>query len=661
MPCAGLLGLRRGSIACTVLFCLVASAQSGSSPQTTPLPPLDDPSSSLESLLATRVVTASRFSEDLAEAPGVMRVVGHDEIERFGGLTLREILNRVAGLDLATSLFTDRSIISFRGDQAMATSGHVLFLINGRPTREVLEGGVMSDLLEAFPVGILDRIEVIEGPGSVLYGSNAFSGVINLITRKANGTSGGIRGFGTGAGPVGGSAEGSYGRGDLRLSAAAQFHEDLPWTTSAWPNLPPPGGPQPFTLTDTSRAVYAEAGYKNFSAMFSTMEWRAPYQVGNSIGQNTWTRTFADLGYDLKPTPHWDMGFHLTSTATGLAASTFPMIGRRAREIEADWTNSLAINERTRVTFGALYDYQQGKEWLDIGPLTLTSTDAHRSGAGFYAQLEYRVADGLNLIGGFQTNKIGDIPVRTVPRAGVMWNPFTHWHVQALYGEAFRAPSLNEIDILNPNISGNAKLRPEISSTLDLSVVYESNSLETSFNYFHSRQTDSIVQLPLGNDLIQYANVAGILIRGAQWESKWYLHRRWFAEGSALYQVSRDSGGNLAQLPIPTFGAKAGLSYSDKQGWTVGVFDVYSGHIPGYDSTPNPAPNANHLLSANVSVNLEKYFGPAAEGIRLFAHGDNLSNRPVWFPAWGSALMTTIPIERGRTLYYGIEFCRKRN
>jgi outer membrane receptor protein involved in Fe transport len=590
-----------------------------------------------------------------------MRVVGHDEIERFGGLTLREILNRVAGLGLASSLFTDRSLLSFRGDQAMATSGHVLFLINGRPTREVLEGGVMSDLLEAFPVEILERIEVIEGPGSVLYGSNAFSGVVNLITRKATGTSGSVRGFGTGAGPVGGSAEGSYGRGDLHLSAAAQFHEDLPWTTSAWPNLPPLTGPQPFTLTDRSRAVYAEAGYKGFSAMFSTMQWSAPFQVGNSIGQNTWTRTFSDIGYDAKPAAHWDMGFHLTSTATGLAASTFPVIGRRAREIEADWTNSLAINERTRVTFGALYDYQQGKEWLDIGPLTLTSTDAHRSGSGLYAQLEYRVADGLNLIGGFQTNKIGDIPVHTVPRAGVMWNPYSHWHVQALYGEAFRAPSLNETYILNPEISGNLKLKPEISSTLDLSAVYEANALEVSFNYFHSQQTDSIVQLPLESGFIQYENVAGILIHGAQWESKWYLHRRWFVEGSALYQVSRNSGGDLTHLPVPAFDAKAGASYSDKQGWTIGVFDVYTGRIPGYTETPNPAPGAYHLLSANISVNMEKYFGPAAEGIRLFAHGDNLLNRPVWFPAGGAALMTTIPIERGRTVYYGIEFSRRRN
>ena len=76
-------------------------------------------------------------------------------------------------------------MVAARGDQTQINGGHILFLINGRPTREVLEGGIVSDLLEAFPVGILERIEVIKGPGSVLYGSDAFSAVVNLITQKA--------------------------------------------------------------------------------------------------------------------------------------------------------------------------------------------------------------------------------------------------------------------------------------------------------------------------------------------------------------------------------------------------------------------------------------------------------------------------------------------
>ena len=61
---------------------------------------------------------------------------------------------------------------------------HVLLLINGRPVREVQEGGIKIEMLETFPVGVIERIEVVKAPGSVLYGSTAFSGVINVITEQ---------------------------------------------------------------------------------------------------------------------------------------------------------------------------------------------------------------------------------------------------------------------------------------------------------------------------------------------------------------------------------------------------------------------------------------------------------------------------------------------
>jgi outer membrane receptor for ferrienterochelin and colicin len=143
----------------------------------------------LDSLSNTKVTTASKFAEKLSDAPSVMTVVSQDELLRFGGMTLSEILNRVAGLNVSSGFFQDRSTIAVEGDQTRVDSGHILFLINGRPVREIMEGGVSSDLLESFPVRILERIEVIKGPGSVLYGSDAFSGVVNLITKKAVGMS----------------------------------------------------------------------------------------------------------------------------------------------------------------------------------------------------------------------------------------------------------------------------------------------------------------------------------------------------------------------------------------------------------------------------------------------------------------------------------------
>ncbi|MFZ1131333.1 MAG: Plug domain-containing protein, partial [Terriglobales bacterium] len=163
---------------------LLALATDGMSQQTAPYQnsgtaTADLASMDLEQLMNLKVTTASLFSDKLSEAPGIMSVVTSDELRRFDGLTLNEILQRVPGLTGSTQYFVDRSLVAARGDQTKTNGGHILFLINGRPTREVMEGGVISDLLESFPVEILERIEIIKGPGSVLYGSNAFSAVVN--------------------------------------------------------------------------------------------------------------------------------------------------------------------------------------------------------------------------------------------------------------------------------------------------------------------------------------------------------------------------------------------------------------------------------------------------------------------------------------------------
>src|SRR6187200_2284629 len=100
----------------------------------------------LEALMDVNVTTASKSSESLSDAPGVISVVTADELRRFGGMTLREVLERVPGLTGASSYFTDRSLVAARGDLTKANGGHLLILINGRPSREILEGGLVSDL-----------------------------------------------------------------------------------------------------------------------------------------------------------------------------------------------------------------------------------------------------------------------------------------------------------------------------------------------------------------------------------------------------------------------------------------------------------------------------------------------------------------------------------
>jgi len=218
--------------------------------QQTEKPPADLAAMDLEQLMTVKVTTASRFSDNLAQAPSIMSVVTSDELRRFGAVTLGEILFRVTGLTQTSQYFTDRSMVAADGDQTKTSGAHILFLIDGRPTREVIEGGIISDLLESFPVEILDRIEVIRGPGSVLYGSNAFSAVINLITRKADKNQVSVQSL---FGPRGSAdAQGHflYRQGAFTMVGASEFHNVPNWNLLYL--VPPPAAERAGCSTGTT-------------------------------------------------------------------------------------------------------------------------------------------------------------------------------------------------------------------------------------------------------------------------------------------------------------------------------------------------------------------------------------------------------------------------
>ncbi len=608
----------------------------------------------LESLFTMEVTTASKFPEKLSEAPGVMSVVTQDELRRYGAMTLREALERVPGLTATTSYFTDRSMVAVRGDQVRDNGGHILILINGRPTREVLDGGIVSDLMQSFPVNILERIEVIRGPGSVMYGSNAFSGVINLITKKALGRSATFRNYAAGGGAGGASGELLFERGKLNVVAAGQARFDPAWRTPYQfaGTEPAPGvrtGFQTPSIRDRGPGAFVGVNYKGLRFMGAYSEWQSSYFVTGTVGENRWRRGFSNVGYTFAPAAKWDMSFDLTHTLTRLSSSDVPDIKAASSDTVVEWTNVLRPSSRDQVTFGALYNYVEGNAlYTGISP-AISILQGARNAAGFYAQIEHRLSDEVKLIGGFQSNKIGPLNINTVPRAGLVWSPASHFHVKALYGKAFRAPGLTETRINHPGILGIPTLRPEQMATLDLSVSYQANGFLAAANFFDSRQTDIIV-VDVSGARGQYSNLGAVSGRGVEFEGKYYLGDNLFVHGSLLYNTR----GNVP-IPTPYWTVSGGASYQARKAFTLSVFDVYHGAVPGFQARLNPAPAAYHLINAHSRFELARVLGESAKRLALFAHGVNLANREIWRPDKATPTADTIPFGRGRTLYYGIE------
>src|SRR5215813_2205518 len=144
-----------------------------------------------DDIFEEQVVTAAARSSSVAKAPLSLTVITADEIRMTGAVTIPEILRRVPGIDVAEMDPSDTNV-SFRGFNRRVAN-KVLVQVDGRSVYQDFLGGTFWPVLDVA-IPDISRIEVIRGPGSALYGSNAFSGVVNIITKTGD-ESPGLRAF----------------------------------------------------------------------------------------------------------------------------------------------------------------------------------------------------------------------------------------------------------------------------------------------------------------------------------------------------------------------------------------------------------------------------------------------------------------------------------
>lgn len=610
----------------------------------------------LESLLKVKVITASKFAQSASDAPGIISVLTEDDIRRYGGITLREVLQRVPGIAPGTQYLTDRSVMSVRGDQVRINGGHILFLINGRPTREVLEGGLISDLLESFPIAALQRIEVIKGPGSVLYGSDAFSAVVNLITKAGSSNSVAVTGFGGRMGARGSSMSGSYRRGNLGIMGAAQMHDRVPWKAPF--TFTDPNGQlssEVVAIQDRGKGAYLEADYRGLRFMTSFSDFE-PTSIFMGYGKVHLHRGFADLGYQGAISDKWDVGLNLTYTRNTLLAENFASIRRDSNEALLEWTNHIEFNERNHLTFGALTGRARGAEDYFGSSPDIRISWGSRGTSMAYAQFDHKMLSRLKLVGGIQANKIGALEWNLVPRGGLLVDLSKRVVLKALYSKAYRAPSLNETGLRHPQLYGTSDLRPERVGTFDLQLAYTRDRLYAAATYFHSRQTD-IINYPITVELpYRYANIGIFQFTGFELEGRYRAHQHVTLDGSTSYQRNTDQNGRKSITPVANWSARGGASYETQNGLSASVFNMFQGAVPMARSVLNPPAEPYHMLSSHVRWDLSRRIAPDSRtGVALFAHADNLLNQKLWFVDWGS-MGDTLPVNRGRTIYFGVEF-----
>lgn len=532
----------------------------------------DDPVDSvatLDDLLAMPVGTASRFEQLVREAPASVTLVTHEEIERLGFRTLAEAIGYVRGFYL--SYDRNYSYLGVRGfSRPTDYNNRILLLLNGHAMNEnVYESAFLGNEF-GLDLALVDRIEVVRGPGSALYGSTAVFAVVNVITHKGSDISGVKASLELGSDRLsrGGVLAGVHPSSGLDILASGQ------WFDIGGPDLYYTEFDTPENNNGIVRRVDWERGF-GVAGMVSTGGWAfqgtfssrskgvptASYGTRFNDGRS-YTED-ARWGVDLSYRQDLGVAAHMTGrlTADGYDyTGSFPydwlqMDGSAGRwnggEVSLQWDT----HPFNRIDFGAEYTWNRRSDyrvWTESA--TLFSQDAPFDFGSLYFQNTTQVLANVSLSLAVRADHHSHVGWNLTPRLALVYNPWESGTIKGLYGEAFRAPGTFELYYAEPGVTrANPGLRHERIRTWEVTIEQRLSPVIMLYaSWYNFTMRDLIDQVidPV-DSLSQYQNLSEAQAKGFEVELLARLKNGLTVSASAALQASKDAatGQRLSNSP----------------------------------------------------------------------------------------------------------------
>lgn len=595
------------------------------------------------------VSVASKRNEKISDAPSVISVITKEEIDRYGARNLLDVLNRVPSLQYTNALFFRNNAVSVRGQSAQHLINRILFLINGRPFRDSMSGGLNMSLLMGIPLETIARLEVIRGPGSVLYGSNAFSSVINIVT-----TEGPDEGRAYGQATYGSYEYRSMEAGvsksgtDWNILLSAKGFDQEGWENSLTSELNVPGS---FRQDDTGYGVMMVASYKGFSlnSFLGNVDAKG-LNITFPVSENSVKRVFIDGGYSHEFYGNWEAAFNVTFNNVDFGQARF------SNDVLMELTLSGEVVKGLNLVFGGTYEIQDGKA-------AGVNATYNRHVYSAYFQMDYRAADWLKLVAGGQYNAPEATMNDFSPRFAAVVHFDQDWGMKAMYGEAFRAAYGVESFINVPSLLGNPSLTPEKIATTEIQLFYNRSDFEGTLTAYCSKVSDIIARIPTGlGSSSTYENHGDMTFKGIELEGKIRLGNGWALQGSAMFQEQNDVHDDEHEAGTNSFApsviVKFGVSYESRRGYSLGIFEGFYGKpTPIRAENPdvlevNPEAGSYHMVTANLNLDLTTLLNLSGKvPLMLSIYGDNLFNEAIYYPEYNRTNINSFPSYAGRTVY----------
>lgn len=577
----------------------------------------------------TTVSIATGAAQSLRRAPAVATVITAQDIAAMGATGIDEVLESVPGIHVSRSSNSFAPLYLVRGIHS-EFNAQTLMLLNGVPLTTLFVGNRGLGWGD-MPVENIARIEIIRGPGSALYGADAFSGVINVITKTAadvDGTDLGLRlgsfrsrdGWLQYGGRLGGYDVAAY----LRAGSTDGQHETvaadqqslLDGLFGTHASLAPGGMNVGFKALDAnadlSRGKWRLRGsYKlrddlqTGAGVAGALDPVGRYRIQRITSDLSWTDI--DLGGDWRGTLsasylHYQQNFNvpLQLFPPGAFGGSFPngMLGapstwERQLRLQAVASYGGFKGHNLRIGTGHddldMYRTRELKNFTIIPsgpaiglpvplptgelrefPASESFVEPHRRTVSYvYAQDEWSVAKDWTLTAGVRHDRYSDFGSTTNPRAALVWDANLDLTVKLLYGRAFRAPAFTEqYSINNPVIRGNAALQPEKISTLETAFAWQARAdLQLNLSLFRYDMKDIIRTTDAGGGAAQFNNIGAQHGSGLELEGQWDATRKLRLSANLGLQRSIEDATGTDAGYAPRRHLNARADWSIANGW----------------------------------------------------------------------------------------------
>lgn len=525
---------------------------------------------SLDDLLTVKVQTvtsAAKYEQKTALAPAAVTVVTDRDIQLHGYRNLAEVLGSVRGF--ASTYDRNYHYLGVRGfNRPGDYNSRVLLLIDGHRVNDVVYDGAPISSDGYLDVDLIDRVEVVRGPGSAVYGSSAFFGVVNVITRRGRDVKGAEVALTAGAFDT---YQGRFSYGTQLTNGVELLLSGTVRESAGHERLDFPAGAAVGLDGEVGRSLFAKLGVPGLELTggFETRTKQIPTaSYGTDFGvPGTSTRddrAFADLKFqhrwderdvDLLARLYYDYdryrGYYIYTGARNVD----PAEGQRwGAEVQA----SKQLWERHTLSAGLdfRHSFQIQQENFAEAPFVLNLADSRQSTVTSpYLNSEWQLRTNLFLHAGLRLDYYDKATHSVNPRLGLVWQPGADTVLKALYGTAFRAANAYELyyhDGLVTQKPANS-LRPETVDTYEL--VWEqalNRQWQFSSSVYYYDICDAITQVTDPADgLVVYRNSGRNTGRGLETELAYKADNGFRSRVSYVFSETEDrsTGAALSNSP----------------------------------------------------------------------------------------------------------------